>query len=79
MEINISDQQLKSSGLNEEQLRLEFAIFLFEKNLFSLGKAAEFCGLHKMQMQMELGKRKIPLHYTLEMLQQDIETNSKFE
>ncbi len=78
MELTINDDQLRNSGLNEQQLRLELAIFLFQKDIFSLGKAAEFCGLHKMQMQMELAKREIPLHYTNEMLQQDIETLKKF-
>jgi predicted HTH domain antitoxin len=77
MELIINDEQLRHSGLNEQQLRLELAIFLFQKDIFSLGKAAEFCGLHKMQMQMELGKREIPLHYTEEMFRQEIETLNK--
>jgi predicted HTH domain antitoxin len=72
MKIEISDSQLSASGLSEDQLRLEFAVLLFEKNILTLGKAAEFCGLHKMQMQAELDKRGIPVHYTTEMFEQDM-------
>jgi predicted HTH domain antitoxin len=78
MEIIINDQLIEKSGLGEQQLRLELAIFLFQKNIFSLGKAAEFCGLHQVQMQIELGGREIPLHYTEEMLKMDLETIKKF-
>ena len=77
MKLDISNFQLESAGMNEEQLKLELAVFLFEKNIFTLGKAAEFCGLHKMQMQQELAKREIPLHYTIEMFEQDLEVIKK--
>ena len=79
MKIEIAETQLKSSGLNEADLKLELAVFLFEKNIFTLGNAAEFCGLHKMEVQRVLADRNIPLHYTNEMLQQDLETNMKFK
>jgi predicted HTH domain antitoxin len=79
MNIEIAEAQLKSSGLNEAALKLELAIFLFEKNIFTLGNAAEFCSLHKMEMQRVLADRNIPLHYTIEMLHQDLETNKKFK
>lgn len=72
MKLEISDFQLEGAGMDEQKLKLELAVFLFEKNIFTLGKAAEFCGLHKLQMQQELAKREIPLHYTLEMFEQDL-------
>jgi predicted HTH domain antitoxin len=77
MQLDISNFQLESAGMDEAQLKLELAVFLFEKNIFTLGKAAEFCGLHKMQMQQELAKREISLHYTEEMFDQDLEVIKK--
>ncbi len=73
MALLITDEQLKASGLSEQQVRLELAIRLFELNVFTLGKAAEFAELHKLQMQQELAARKIPMHYDLEMLNEDIQ------
>ncbi|MFN8285241.1 MAG: UPF0175 family protein [Chitinophagales bacterium] len=72
MPLLITDEELQSTGLTQEQLKVEIAIHLFERDILSLGKAAEFCGLHKIQMQQELAKRSIPLHYDLEMLNEDI-------
>ncbi|MFN8300755.1 MAG: UPF0175 family protein [Chitinophagales bacterium] len=73
MALLITDEQLKASGLTEQQVRLELAVRLFELNVFTLGKAAEFAGIHKLQMQQELAARKIPMHYDLEMLNEDIQ------
>ncbi len=72
MALLITDDEIKRTGLTAEQLRLEIAVLLFERKVFTLGLAAEFSGLHKLQMQQELAKRKIPLHYDVDMLHEDI-------
>ena len=72
MALVITDDHPKKTGLSETQLKLEIAIHLFQLNVFTLGTAAEFCGLHKMEMQKELAKRKVPLHYDIDMLYEDI-------
>ncbi|MBL7778827.1 MAG: UPF0175 family protein [Chitinophagales bacterium] len=74
MQIEISNEMLQQAGIAEHDLKIEVAVLLFEKNVFSLGKAAEFCGLHKFEMQHLLAERNIPLHYTLEMLNEDLKT-----
>jgi predicted HTH domain antitoxin len=72
MALVITDNEIKKTGLSEKQLKLELANHLFEKKIFTPGNAAEFCGLNKMETQRELAKRKIPLHYTIEMLHEDM-------
>jgi len=72
MSLLITDEEIKRTGLSAEQLKLEIAVLLFEKSIFTLGTAAEFSGLHKLQMQQELAKRKISLHYDVDMLHEDI-------
>lgn len=65
---------IQSTGLSEQQFLLEIALALYEKKLLSLGKAANLAGLHRMAFQKELATRKIPIHYTLEDVEQDIKT-----
>lgn len=60
--------------MSEDEFRLELAIFLFEKEIFTLGKASEFANKPQFFLQKELAKRKIPLHYGFEEYQEDINT-----
>ncbi len=64
----IEDTYIKASGYTEEQLKLEIAIMLFEKDKLSLRKAASLSGLHWLTFMQELDKRQIPLHYDETML-----------
>jgi predicted HTH domain antitoxin len=59
--------------LDRNKMLLEIAIYLFEKDKLTLGKAAEFVGIPKMQMQNEIGSRGINMHYDEEMLENDVE------
>ncbi len=74
MLINIPDVILKNSGLSEEQVKLGVAISLFQMEILTLAQAAKLCHLNRMQFQQELAKRKIPIHYGVEELEEDIRT-----
>ena len=74
MGIIITDQMLSQANLPEKQVRLELAIFFFEKQLFTLGKAAELAQVHQFELQKELARREIPMHYDEEDYQQDLRT-----
>ncbi len=76
MAIIIDDKVLAASGLSEKELLVEIAFMLFEKNVFGLGKAREFCGLNVLEFQKEMNKREIS-YYNEEMLTQDIATMQK--
>ena len=71
MTVEIPDLVLLKSGFSEQDLRLRIAIALFAEDIFTLGQAAKFCGLHQIELQRELAKRKIPLHYGMEEYQAD--------
>jgi predicted HTH domain antitoxin len=64
----IEDTYLKAAGLNEDELRLEIAIMLFEKERLSLRKAASLAGLNWLIFMQELDKRSVNLHYDETML-----------
>ncbi len=70
MVIEIPDNVVEQ--LDKQKMLLEIAIYLFEKDIFTLGKAAEFVGIPKMEMQNEIGGRGINMHYDEEMLASDL-------
>ena len=60
--------------LTPESAALNLALGLFVSNEVTLGQAARISKLSYPQFMKELGKRKIPLHYGMEELQQDLKT-----
>ncbi len=72
MNLVISDELLKNADMPEDEIRLELAIFLFQKGIFTLGKASEFAEIHRFEMQKVLAKRKIPMSYDEEEFEKDI-------
>jgi predicted HTH domain antitoxin len=71
MAIILSDEFLTKSALNETELRLEMAIWLYQKGKISLGKAAELAEINKIELQNVLGERQIPMNYSLTDYLQD--------
>jgi predicted HTH domain antitoxin len=52
---------------------------LFREGLISIGKASEIAEVTRNEMMDLLGERKIPLHYTVENLEEDVKTLRRFE
>jgi predicted HTH domain antitoxin len=72
MPVIVPDELLQSAHLTEEELRIEIAVTLFQQDRLTLGQAAIFANLHQLDMQRTLARRRIPLHYGIEELEQDI-------
>lgn len=73
MTIEIPDV-LFDNNEQKKQITIDLACFLFEKNIFSLGKAAEFANIPQVEMQWILGDRNIPIHYDVADFLEDIKT-----
>ena len=73
MALVISDEMMRQADVTEAEIRLEIAILLYRSERYSIGKAAEFAGIGKMQMHKELAARKIPLNITIEDVKADLE------
>lgn len=71
MSVIITDEDIKKSGLNETQFKLELAVYLYSINIFTLGQAAGFTQTSQSEMMELLGSRKIPAHYTIDDLNYD--------
>lgn len=72
MRIEISDDLLLKNNLSEERLRLELALYLYQKDILSLESASKFAEMDSYQFQKELGAHKIPIHYTRQDLNDDL-------
>ena len=65
LSISYSDDLLVSSGQSkerlEQELRFLLAVKLFELNRLSVGKAAQLCGMGKLDFMDEIGRMGIPV------------------
>jgi predicted HTH domain antitoxin len=68
----IPDELVKSSGLSESELLLELIVLLFQQEKITLAKASRLTGMTQIQFQRLLAERKIPVHYDIQDLHEDI-------
>lgn len=59
-------------SVTREDAKLEVALFLFQREWYSLGKASALAGLHTLQFQQELANRNISVHYDRSDYEQDM-------
>ncbi len=65
----LDDEFVKASRMSGEELKLEFAIWLYEKEKVSLRKASKMAGLHWLDFSKILSERDIP---TIRMTDEDL-------
>ena len=70
----IPDQIVDAAHLSEAEARLELAVALFQADRLTLGQASSLACLPVAAMMRILGSRKIPLHYGVVDLHEDIAT-----
>ena len=73
MKIEIPDDVLLRGNLSHAQLKLELALFLYQKDILSLEAASHFAELDSYSFQKSLGEHKIPMHYTQQDLDDDLQ------
>ena len=72
MLVTLPDDLLESTKLTEAELKAELALALFQRERLTLGQAAELAGLPQLDFQRLLANRRIPIHYGIEEMQQDL-------
>lgn len=72
--IQLPGQILSLTGMTEQELRLEIAIMLFQREKLTLAQASKLSQLDFLQFQHLLASRKISVHYDIEELEQDLST-----
>ena len=74
MNVVVPDVALGGLEISEAEARLDIALGLFVDRKVSLGRAALIAGVSQADFQKELGKRRIPIHYDLDDLDDDYQT-----
>lgn len=74
MIVEIPDQIIAQSGLSVKEILLKVALILFQEEKLTLGQASKLAELHQFEFQKELTKRKIPVHYSEEDYERDLQT-----
>lgn len=72
--IEIPREVLHATGMTPEELRRELAVFLYQQQKLSFGKARELAGVTVWAFQQLLGSRGIAAHYDIEDYEQDLAT-----
>lgn len=72
MSVILSDDLLQTIQMSEDEIRLEIAVLLYQREKLTLAQAARFCGLNRIQFQHVLASRKIPIHYDINDFEEDL-------
>ena len=73
MVITIPDDTLSAVKISASEFLTELAIYLYDKNRFSIGQARKLAGLGLLTFQKELAKRGVYIKYTEEDLRKDLQ------
>ncbi len=73
MVVVVPDELVRASGLTEGELRRELTVALYREDRFTLGQAARLAGVSQAEMLDELARREVPVHYSVQDLQHDLE------
>lgn len=69
----ISETTLQQIKLTPNELLIEMATYLYDKERLTMGQAKKLAGLNQIAFQKELAKRKIAIKYDLSDLEKDLE------
>lgn len=72
MQLTVPEELNITLTPREAALRLAIGLFVCEDA--TLGQAAQVAGIPQADFQMELGRRRIPIHYGMEDLEDDLKT-----
>ena len=72
MVINIPDQALNSAKISSEELLLDFAIYLYEKEILSIGQARKMVEVDLISFQKALSKRDVFINFDISDLEKDL-------
>ena len=73
MTITIPDETLNEVKISANDLLIDIAVYLYDKERMSLGQARKFAGLDIVSFQKELATRNVFLKYSLDDLNTDIQ------
>ena len=70
----ISKEELEELRLNPATLLIDLAVYLYDKEQLTMGRAKKLARLTQVEFQKELAKRGVTIKYDVEDFQDDMET-----
>lgn len=67
IEIEVPEEVSGIPQYTKEDLKLDIAVALFQRKLYSLAKAARFAGLNRIEFQHILKERHVAIPYDLDI------------
>ena len=74
MSLTVPGDVVSATDLTEEQVAVELAVELYQREKLSLGHAARLAGMKKFEFNGLLADRDIPMHYDEADLRRDLAT-----
>jgi predicted HTH domain antitoxin len=74
MSLTVPSDVVSATDLTEEQVAVELAVELYQREKLSLGHAARLAGMDKWSFNDLLAGREIPMHYDEADLRRDLAT-----
>jgi predicted HTH domain antitoxin len=72
--LEVPKDVLDSARLTVPELKVEIAVYLYSQGRLSIGKARELAEMTLWEFRQLLASRRIPTHYDVEDLDEDIAT-----
>lgn len=79
MGIQIPDEVLRAASLTGEELLVELAVYLYDKERLSFGQAKNLAQLDHLSFQKELAKRDVYIKYDVEDFREDMRNLKLFD
>jgi predicted HTH domain antitoxin len=70
----ISAEMLQQLQMSPAELRVDLAVYLYDKERMTMGQAKKLAGLTQIQFQRELARRNVFIKYDVEDFEQDLRT-----
>lgn len=74
MSLLIPYEILNKADITADELLIEIAVYLYDKERLSFGQAKTLCKLDYLTFQKELAKREVYIKYDVEDLENDLKT-----
>ncbi len=72
--LEVPQDILDSARLTTSELKVEIAVYLYAQGRLSIGKARELAGMTLWEFRQLLASRRIPPHYDVADLDEDVAT-----
>ena len=72
MQVAVSEELLRGVRLSPREALVDFAVGIYSDGKVTLGRAARIAKMSVSEFQRMLGQRRIPMHYDVHDLEQDL-------